>query len=66
VTVSGSLVNLHGSEALLAEIHLLGLTHGLYFAPRGLIALCTVISDALLGEICDRFDAVVAAAASSG
>jgi len=64
VTVSGSLVNLHGPGSLLAEIHLLGLRHGLYIAPRGMIALCTVISDALLGEICDRFDAVLADAAN--
>jgi len=64
VTVAGSLVNLHGPTSLLAEIHLLGLTHGLYIAPRGMIALCTVISDALLGEICDRFDAVLADAAN--
>ena len=63
VTVSGSLVNLHGPGSLPAQIHLLGLTHGLYIAPRGMIALCTVITDALLGEICDRFDAVFADAA---
>jgi glutamate-1-semialdehyde 2,1-aminomutase len=66
VTVAGSLVNLHGPWSLLAEIHLLGLTHGLYIAPRGMIALCTVISDALLGEICERFDAVLAAVAQTG
>ena len=66
VTVADSLVNLHGPKSLLAEIHLLGLTHGLYIAPRGMIALCTVISDALLGEICDRFDAVLADAARTG
>ena len=66
VTVSGSLVNLHGPESLLAEIHLLALEHGLYIAPRGMMALCTVITDALLGEICDRFDAVFADAARLG
>jgi glutamate-1-semialdehyde 2,1-aminomutase len=66
VTGSGSLVNLHGPESLLAEIHLLALEHGLYIAPRGMMALCTVITDALLGEICDRFDAVFADAARLG
>ena len=31
-----------------------------------MMALCTVITDALLGEICDRFDAVFADAARLG
>jgi glutamate-1-semialdehyde 2,1-aminomutase len=63
---SGSLVNLRGAESLRAAIHLIALGHGLYIAPRGMMALCTVTDDALLDEVCDRFDAVLAEAARLG
>ena len=63
---SGSLVNLRGDQSLRAAIHLLALANGLYIAPRGMMALCTVVDDALLDEICDRFDAVFAEAARLG
>ena len=66
VGLSGSLVNLRGSESLRAAIHLLALAHGLYIAPRGMMALCTVTTDALIAEIGERFDAVFADAALLG
>jgi glutamate-1-semialdehyde 2,1-aminomutase len=45
---------LREDSRLIANFHLAALTHGLFFAPRGLIALSTVLSDELLGEICER------------
>ncbi|HKF27794.1 MAG TPA: aminotransferase class III-fold pyridoxal phosphate-dependent enzyme [Candidatus Binataceae bacterium] len=38
----------------MAQFHLAALNHGLFIAPRGLIALSTVISDNLIEEICER------------
>jgi glutamate-1-semialdehyde 2,1-aminomutase len=38
----------------MAQFHLAGLNHGLFIAPRGLIALSTVIDDNLVTEICER------------
>jgi glutamate-1-semialdehyde 2,1-aminomutase len=38
----------------MASFHLAALNHGLFIAPRGLIALSTVISDELLTEVCER------------
>jgi glutamate-1-semialdehyde 2,1-aminomutase len=38
----------------MAQFHLAALNHGLFIAPRGLIALSTVISDNLVEEICER------------
>jgi glutamate-1-semialdehyde 2,1-aminomutase len=66
VGLSGSLLNLRGSESLRSAIHLLALAHGLYIAPRGMMALCTVTTDALVAEIGERFDAVFADAALLG
>jgi glutamate-1-semialdehyde 2,1-aminomutase len=45
---------LREDSRMIANFHLAALTHGLFFAPRGLIALSTVISDELLSEICER------------
>jgi glutamate-1-semialdehyde 2,1-aminomutase len=39
----------------MAQFHLAALNHGLFIAPRGLIALSTAISDNLVEEICERF-----------
>jgi glutamate-1-semialdehyde aminotransferase len=36
------------------RFHLAALNHGLFLAPRGMIALSTVISDALVDEIIER------------
>ncbi len=36
------------------RFHLAALNHGLFFAPRGMIALSTVIGDALVDEIIER------------
>jgi glutamate-1-semialdehyde 2,1-aminomutase len=38
----------------MAMFHLAALNHGLFIAPRGLVALSTVISDDLASEICER------------
>ena len=38
----------------MAQFHLAGLNQGLFIAPRGLIALSTVIDDNLVTEICER------------
>ena len=38
----------------MTQFHLAALNHGLFIAPRGLIALSTVISDDLVTEICER------------
>jgi len=37
-----------------ANFHLAALTQGLFLAPRGMIALSTVITDEVLSEICER------------
>ncbi len=60
VTSAGSLVGLHGDENLLEAVHLLALAHGLYIAPRGMMALSTVMTEPLLDEVCERFAAVFA------
>jgi glutamate-1-semialdehyde 2,1-aminomutase len=39
---------------LMAEFHLAMLNHGLFLAPRGLIALSTVMTDELMNEIIQR------------
>jgi glutamate-1-semialdehyde 2,1-aminomutase len=39
---------------LIAEFHLAMLNHGLFLAPRGLIALSTVMTDELMNEIIQR------------
>jgi glutamate-1-semialdehyde 2,1-aminomutase len=38
----------------MASFHLAALNHGLFIAPRGLIALSTVLTDELLSEVCER------------
>src|SRR4029077_13362424 len=38
----------------IANFHLAALNNGLFLAPRGMIALSTVISDELLSDICER------------
>jgi glutamate-1-semialdehyde 2,1-aminomutase len=39
---------------LIANFHLAALNHGLFIAPRGLIAMSTVMDDALVAEIVER------------
>ncbi|HVN29380.1 MAG TPA: aspartate aminotransferase family protein [Candidatus Binataceae bacterium] len=39
---------------LIADFHLAALNHGLFLAPRGLIALSTVMTDELITEIVER------------
>jgi glutamate-1-semialdehyde 2,1-aminomutase len=46
-------VNREDSRAI-SSFHLAALNHGLFIAPRGLMALSTVIDDHLLSEVCER------------
>jgi glutamate-1-semialdehyde 2,1-aminomutase len=39
---------------MVASFHLAALNHGLFVAPRGMIALSTAISDEVLSEVCER------------
>ena len=39
---------------LVANFHLAALNHGLFLAPRGMIALSTVLDDHLIGEVAER------------
>jgi glutamate-1-semialdehyde 2,1-aminomutase len=41
------------AQRMMADFHLAALNHGLFFAPRGLIALSTVMTDELIAEICE-------------
>ena len=78
LTRQGTLINLYMSDepqmlraeradaALMDAFHLLALQHGLFFAPRGLVAVATVVDDPLVDEIGQRFDAAFAAAARLG
>lgn len=45
---------------LAAAFHLAALNHGVFFAPRGLMALSTVLDDALVDEALDRCAAALA------
>ncbi len=50
----------------IADFHLAALNHGLFLAPRGMIALNTVITDEALSEISERAAAAMADIAHSG
>src|SRR5215469_796132 len=50
----------------IANFHLAGLNQGLFLAPRGMIALSTVMSDELLSEICERAAKAMADVAQAG
>lgn len=66
----GSLLNIYAAAtppvaniiredaATMRLIHLAGMNHGMYFASRGLLVLNTQMSDALIDDIGDRFEAV--------
>jgi glutamate-1-semialdehyde 2,1-aminomutase len=49
----------------MASFHLAALNHGLFIAPRGLIALSTVVTDELLTEVCERAAKAMADVAQS-
>jgi glutamate-1-semialdehyde 2,1-aminomutase len=51
---------------LIAEFHLAALNHGLFLAPRGLIALSTVMNDELVSEIIERAGAAMQDVAAAG
>ncbi len=48
------------------HFHLASLNRGVFIAPRGLIALSTVITDELMTEICERFSTAMIDVAASG
>jgi glutamate-1-semialdehyde 2,1-aminomutase len=50
----------------ISNFHLAALNHGLFLAPRGMIALSTVMSDELIGEICERAAKAIADVAQAG
>jgi len=45
---------------LIGRFHLAAMNHGLFVAPRGLIAMSTVLTDAHIGEISERAAAAMA------
>ncbi|MGA8794635.1 aspartate aminotransferase family protein [Candidatus Binatus sp.] len=50
----------------IASFHLAALNQGLFLAPRGMIALSTVITDEVLSEICERATKAMADVAQTG
>jgi len=48
-----------GDEELMDKFHLACINHGLFIAPRGLIALSTVISEEHIAEAIERADAAM-------
>jgi glutamate-1-semialdehyde 2,1-aminomutase len=52
-----TLVRLDGE--LITRFHLASLNHGLFFAPRGMIAMSTVMSDAFIDEAIERGEAAL-------
>jgi glutamate-1-semialdehyde aminotransferase len=50
----------------IANFHLAALNNGLFLAPRGMIALSTVITDELLSEISERAAKAIADVAKAG
>jgi glutamate-1-semialdehyde 2,1-aminomutase len=50
----------------ISNFHLAALNQGLFLAPRGMIALSTVISDEVLSEICERAAKAMADVAQAG
>jgi len=50
----------------IANFHLAALNQGLFLAPRGMIALSTVITDEVLSEVCARAAKAMADVAQAG
>jgi glutamate-1-semialdehyde 2,1-aminomutase len=50
----------------IAKFHLAALNHGLFIAPRGMIALSTVMTDELITEVCERAAETLADVAQAG
>jgi glutamate-1-semialdehyde 2,1-aminomutase len=78
VRTSGSLLNVfflkepppatiaREDSRTIANFHLAALNNGLFLAPRGMIALSTVITDEILSEICERAAKAMAEVAKAG
>jgi glutamate-1-semialdehyde 2,1-aminomutase len=58
-------VNREDARAI-TNFHLAALNNGLFFAPRGMIALSTVIADEMLTEIAERAAKAIADVAQAG
>ena len=53
--------NLHRADGkLIALAHLSGLNHGLFFAPRGMMALATCLDGDDISDVIERFQAIFA------
>ena len=71
LTRAGSLMNLHrsdrsssplerrGTGGLMSLLHLAALNRGVFMAPRGLIVLSTVMSEAVISDVADRMKAAM-------
>jgi hypothetical protein len=44
----------HEASRLFRDFHLACLNQGVFIAPRGLLALSTVVTEELLSEVCER------------
>ncbi len=51
---------------MMADFHLAALSHGLFIAPRGLLALSTVITDEIVTEVAERAAKAMADVAAGG
>lgn len=51
---------------LMRNFHLAALNHGIFIAPRGLIALSTVLTNALVDEVCQKVALAMAEVAAEG
>jgi glutamate-1-semialdehyde 2,1-aminomutase len=51
---------LREDASIMRKVHLAGMNHGMYFASRGLLVLSTVLTDAVIDDIGDRFAGVFA------
>jgi len=51
---TGDAQHARDDQEIIASFHLAALNHGLFVAPRGLIALATVLTDALIDEVVER------------
>jgi glutamate-1-semialdehyde 2,1-aminomutase len=50
----------------MARLHLAGMNHGLYFASRGMLVTSSVMDDAAIDDIIDRFDQALDDLATTG
>ncbi len=56
---TGDAQHARDDQAIISRFHLAALSHGLFVAPRGLIAMSTVMDDDLIDEAIDRASAAM-------